>query len=123
MRRTAERTTAPRSSRRFGERAAVMLPDLQTVVRLTDSTAGWLLTYLVHSTVILGAVWLVASLPRVGDAVREILWKTALIGGIVTATVQTAVAREPLGGQLRLAPRTTGALPPAVRVAVRSDVM
>jgi len=100
-----------------------MLPDLQTVVRLTDSTAGWLLTYLVHSTVILGAVWLIASLPRVGDTVREILWKSALLGGIVTATIQTVVAREPLGGQLRLAPRTTGFFVPAMRVVVRSDVL
>jgi hypothetical protein len=28
----------------------MMLPDVETVVRLTDSTAGWLLTYLVHRT-------------------------------------------------------------------------
>ena len=99
-----------------------MLPDLHTVVRLTDSAAGWLLTYLVHSTVILGAVWLIASLPRVGDTVREILWKSALLGGIVTATVQTVVAREPLGGQLRLTPRTTRSLAPGLRVVVRSDI-
>jgi hypothetical protein len=39
-----------------GERAAMMLPDVETVVRLTDSTAGWLLTYFVHSTVILEPV-------------------------------------------------------------------
>lgn len=99
-----------------------MLPDLQTVARLTDSVAGWLLTYLVHSTVIVGAVWLIASRRRVSDTVREILWKSALVGGIVTATAQTAVAREPLGGQLRLAPRTTGSVMPAVRI-VRSDVL
>ena len=63
-----------------------MLPDLQAVVRLTDSIAGWLLTYLVHSTVIVGAVWLIASRRRVSDTVREIVWKSALLGGIVTAT-------------------------------------
>ncbi len=99
-----------------------MLPDLQAVVRLTDSIAGWLLTYLVHSTVIVGAVWLIASRRRVSDTVREIVWKSALLGGIVTATAQTVVAREPLGGQLRLAPRTTGSVMPAVRI-VRSDVL
>ncbi|HTK52531.1 MAG TPA: M56 family metallopeptidase [Gemmatimonadaceae bacterium] len=101
----------------------MMLPDLQTVVRLTDSTAGWLLTYLVHSTVILGAVWLIASRRRVSDTVREILWKFALLGGIVTATAQTVAAREPLGGQLRLAPRTGGSVAPAMRIAVRHDVL
>ena len=100
-----------------------MLPDVETVVRLTDSTAGWLLTYLVHSTVILGVVWLIASLPRVGDTVREILWKSALLGGIVTATAQTVVTREPLAGQLRLAPRSAGHVVPPMRVAVRSDVL
>ena len=99
-----------------------MLPDPQAVVRLTDSIAGWLLTYLVHSTVIVGVVWLIGSRRRVSDTVREILWKSALLGGIVTATAQTVVAREPLGGQLRLAPRTTGSVLPAVRI-VRSDVL
>jgi beta-lactamase regulating signal transducer with metallopeptidase domain len=100
-----------------------MLPDVQTVVRLTDSTAGWLLTYLVHSTVILSAVWLIASRRRVSETVREILWKSALLGGIVTATAQAVVAREPLGGQLRLAPRTSGSVAPAMHIAVRDDVL
>ena len=99
----------------------MMLPDAETVVRLTDSTAGWLLTYFVHSTGILCAVWLIASRRVVSDTVREILWKSALVGGIVTATVQTAVTREPLGGQLRLAPRTAGTQLPALRVTVRTD--
>jgi len=101
----------------------MMLPDLQAVARLTDFIAGWLLTYLVHSTVIVGAVWLIASRRRVSDTVREILWKSALLGGIVTATAQAVVAREPLGGQLRLAPRTTGSFMPAVHIPVRSDVL
>lgn len=100
----------------------MMRPDLETVVRLTDSTAGWLLTYLVHSTVILCAVWLIASRRMVSDTVREILWKSALVGGIVTATIQTAVTREPLGGQLRLAPRTRAPEAPELRVVVRTDV-
>ena len=100
-----------------------MLPDAQTVVRLTDSTAGWLLTYLLHSTVILVAVWLIASRRRVSDTVREILWKSALLGGMVTATLQTVVAREPLAGQLRLAPRMAGHVVPTTRIAVRSDVL
>ena len=109
-------------SRRLGERAAMMLPNAAAVVRLTDSTAGWLLTYLVHSTVILGAVWLTTSRRVVSDTVRDILWKSALVGGIVTATIQTADTREPLGGQLRLAPRTGAPQVPALRVAVRTDI-
>ena len=100
-----------------------MLPDVQTVLRLTDSAAAWLLTYLIHSTVILGAVWLITSRRRVSDTVRDVLWKSALLGGLVTATAQTAVAREPLAGQLRLAPRTTGSVAPAMRIAVRTDFL
>src|SRR5215207_1387330 len=96
-----------------------MLPDAAMLIgRLTDVAAGWLLTYLVHSTLILIATWLITSRKRVSDTVREILWKSALVGGIVTATAQTAVAREPLGGQLRLAPRTAGAVMPRVRVSL-----
>ena len=98
------------------------MPNVETVVRLTDVAAGWMLTYLVHSTVILLAVWAVASRRRVSDTVRDILWKSALVGGIVTASMQTAIAREPLGGQLRLAPRTGGPPPSAMRVAFRGDV-
>ena len=100
----------------------MMLPDVQTVIRLTDSAAGWLLTYLVHSTVIVGVVWLIASRRAVTDTVRDVLWKSALVGGIVTATIQTAAAREPLGGQLRLAPRTASSRMPALRVTIQPGI-
>ena len=96
-----------------------MLPNAVTVVRFADVTAAWLLTYLVHSTVILLTVWGVASRKRVSVTVREILWKSALVGGILTASVQTAATRAPLGGQVRLAPRTGGQQAPMVRVSVR----
>lgn len=94
-----------------------MLPNAETVARLTDVAAAWSLTYLVHSTVILIAVWLIASRRAVSDTVREVLWKSALVGGIATASIQTAVAREPLGGQLRLAPRTGSRMTATIRVA------
>ena len=89
------------------------------VTRWTDLGASWLLTYLVHSTLLLLATWLITSWARTSDTVRDILWKCALVGGLVTATVQMAIAREPLGGQLRLAPRT-GA-PATMRVTMRED--
>jgi len=90
------------------------------VTRWTDLGASWLLTYLVHSTLLLLAAWLITSWSRTSDTVRDILWKCALVGGLVTATVQMAVAREPLGGQLRLAPRT-GSAAPTMRVTMRDD--
>lgn len=94
-----------------------MLPNVEAVARLTDIAVGWLLTYAVHSTVILVTVWVIASRRRVSDPVREILWKSALVGGIVTASMQTAVARQPLGGQLRLASRTGASMTTTVRVS------
>ncbi|HEV8196435.1 MAG TPA: hypothetical protein VGP87_07325, partial [Gemmatimonadales bacterium] len=50
--------------------------------------SGWLLTYLLHSTLLLVAAWIVAPRFR-SHRVREMLWKTALFGGFVTATGQS----------------------------------
>jgi beta-lactamase regulating signal transducer with metallopeptidase domain len=88
--------------------------------RGADLAAAWLLTYVVHSTVIVLIVWVVTSLPRVTDTVREVIWKFALVGGLVTASVQTAVVREPLGGQWKLSSRTPAPAGP-VRIAVRAE--
>src|SRR5690348_12122003 len=90
------------------------------VMRWADAGAAWLLTYLVHSTLLLLVAWLVTSRTRVSDVARDIIWKCALVGGLVTASVQLSVAREPLGGQLDLAPRTR-ASGPAMRVSVSDD--
>src|SRR5689334_7794184 len=84
-----------------------MLPNADAVWRLADVAAAWVLTYAVHSTLMLLAAWLLTSRKRMSDAVREVLWKSALVGAVATASIQTAAAHEPLGGQLRLSPRTT----------------
>ena len=98
------------------------MPNGDLIGRLTDVAAGWLLTYLVHSTVILLAAWGITSIRGVSDTVRDVLWKSALVGGLLTATVQATVTREPLGGQLRLAPRTSGPPAAAMHVALRGEV-
>src|SRR5215204_1721983 len=90
------------------------------VTRWTNVGASWLLTYLVHSTLLLLAAWLITSWARTSDTVRDVLWKCALVGGLMTATVQMAVAREPLGGQLRLASQT-GAAVTTMRVTMRDE--
>ncbi|WP_420124846.1 HEAT repeat domain-containing protein [Longimicrobium sp.] len=63
--------------------------------------AAWLLTYALHSTLLLGAAALLARRVR-GEAWRETLWKAALIGGIVTATAQTQSGYDPPAGTWRL---------------------
>ncbi|TDI28901.1 MAG: hypothetical protein E2P03_10725 [Acidobacteria bacterium] len=65
------------------------------------SLMAWLLTYAVHSTLLGAGVWMATTLLR-GHALREILWKTALVGGLLTTTLQVGLGVEPLGGRLVL---------------------
>ncbi len=61
--------------------------------------AAWLLTYLIHSTIILGAVMVVS---RILDgrslAIQETLLRTALLGGVLTASVQLGLGIAPMAG-------------------------
>jgi beta-lactamase regulating signal transducer with metallopeptidase domain len=66
--------------------------------------SGWLLTYLLHSTLLLGAAWLIAPRFR-SHRVREMLWKTALFGGFVTATGQSLLEVSPLAGRMTVPAR------------------
>ena len=88
------------------------------ILRWADGMSAWLLTYLVHSTLLLVTVWVVTSWTRMRDTTRDVLWKVGLVGGIVTASVQSAVGHEPFGGQLRLDARSKPAHED-VRIAVR----
>lgn len=63
--------------------------------RLLETALEWLLTYTLHSTLLLGGIWLVTRWDRVSDALRDTLWKVALVGGLVTATVQAATGWQP----------------------------
>jgi beta-lactamase regulating signal transducer with metallopeptidase domain len=76
---------------------------------------AWLFTYAIHSTVLIGGAWLAAcclakaacSSARLRDrlpGLRDRLWKVALVGGIVTATLQTGLGFEPWGALFALAP-------------------
>ncbi|HVH68390.1 MAG TPA: M56 family metallopeptidase [Gemmatimonadales bacterium] len=77
---------------------------------------AWLLTYLIHSTVLLGLVWLVTRLRRIEPAVSELLWKVALVAGLVTGTVQARLQVSPPAALTLPA----AALPTAGEVTVRS---
>lgn len=54
------------------------------------SLAAWLATYLLHSTLLLGGALVATRLLR-SPAAREVLWKGALLGGLVTATLHGAL--------------------------------
>ena len=53
---------------------------------------AWLLTYLIHSTLLLAGAWLLEALfaPE-SMRLRERLWRVALLGGLVTASAQLAL--------------------------------
>jgi beta-lactamase regulating signal transducer with metallopeptidase domain len=52
---------------------------------------AWLLTYLLHSTMLLGGGWLLTATGVVRSPVaKDTLWKVCLVGGLLTASVQSA---------------------------------
>lgn len=64
---------------------------------------AWLLTYLVHSTLVLGGTWAVTEFLQVNSLRwRDRLWKLALVGGLVTASLQVGMGLEPFGGSWAL---------------------
>jgi len=63
-----------------------------------SSTAlAWLLTYAIHSTVLLSLAWLLVRVRRWSPGASELLWKSALLGGILTASVQLRLDLRPAG--------------------------
>lgn len=62
---------------------------------------AWVLTYALHSTVLLGLAWIVTrALSSEALRLKERVWKTALFGGIVSASLQAAFNLAPLAGRL-----------------------
>ncbi len=59
--------------------------------------APWLSSYALHSTILLGLAWAVLRFGRVGPGATEVIWKVALVGGIVTATAQGLLGYQPAG--------------------------
>ncbi|MGE5802474.1 MAG: M56 family metallopeptidase [Gemmatimonadota bacterium] len=84
---------------------------------LASSLFAWLLTYLIHSTVLLGIAWLVIRQFRLEPAVADLLWKVALLAGLVTGTIQSRLElRTPAAMTL-----PSAALPPVQPVNVPSS--
>lgn len=66
-----------------------------------QAALAWTLTYGLHSTLWLGAAWLATrALGRRRYALRDAIWKAALIGGLASAGLQLAFDVAPLGGRL-----------------------
>jgi beta-lactamase regulating signal transducer with metallopeptidase domain len=75
---------------------------------LWQQALPWFLTYLAHSTLLLGSAWVVTRLLSSERLrLRERIWKTAMIGGLFTATLQLGLDVAPLAGRIDLAPPAT----------------
>jgi len=70
------------------------MPDL--LARLADGTATWLLTYLVHSTVLILATWTLTRVTTLQPATRDFLWKMALVAGVCTASMASLWRQSPV---------------------------
>jgi beta-lactamase regulating signal transducer with metallopeptidase domain len=69
----------------------------------TTTIAAWLLTYLLHSTIILVAALAVSRIMDGRDlAAQEALLRTALVGGVLTATLQLGLGISPIAGVFAL---------------------
>ncbi|HKE14250.1 MAG TPA: M56 family metallopeptidase, partial [Kofleriaceae bacterium] len=77
--------------------------------------AAWVLTYLIHSTLLIAAIWLISRRLEGRPAALDALWKTALVGGLLTATLQTAAGVSPIGGRLDLSAGAAAAARPTIR--------
>jgi beta-lactamase regulating signal transducer with metallopeptidase domain len=90
---------------------------LPIVQRAAEALLGWLATYAIHSTIlILLAAVIARSLSRRGRPVMSALWGAAVLGGVLTATLQsTGFLRSPTG-TVHLASHSTAG---RVRLAVR----
>ena len=81
---------------------------------------AWLMTYLVHSSILIALVALITRfIKNEWLAFEENLWRVALLGGLVTASLQVGSPVEPLGDAWAIgsAPAEAELLPTALEVA------
>ncbi len=75
-----------------------------------NSVFAWLLTYVIHSTVLLGVAWLVTRRGRLDPAASDLVWKVALLASLVTGTIQS---RLELSTPVATLPQVALLTPPA----------
>jgi HEAT repeat protein/beta-lactamase regulating signal transducer with metallopeptidase domain len=87
---------------------------------LSSTVLAWLLTYLIHSTALLGIAWLVTRRRRVEPAASDLLWKVALLAPLITGTIQSRLqlatpqaVRLPATAAPQVAPEHQAATPAA----------
>jgi HEAT repeat protein/beta-lactamase regulating signal transducer with metallopeptidase domain len=87
---------------------------------ISSNVLAWLLTYLIHSTVLLGIAWLVMRGRRLEPAASDLLWKVALIAPLVTGTIQSRLELS-TPAAVRLPVATVPQVEPVDQVAAPAD--
>ena len=64
---------------------------------ISSLALAWLLTYAIHSTILLSLAWLLVRARPWSPGATELLWKAAMLGGILTASVQLRLDLRPAG--------------------------
>lgn len=60
-----------------------------------SSLAGWLLTVALHGGLLLAAAWSADRVFRLAPSARELIWRCALFGGAITASLQLLASTSP----------------------------
>lgn len=82
-----------------------LLPILAQVIHAANALLEWLMTYAIHSTILIGGLLLLTSTAagrRLVAGHGSWLWRFALVGALVTASLQSIRSTAPLTGTLRL---------------------
>lgn len=64
---------------------------------LFSAVLAWLLTYLIHSTALLVLAWAITRARFWSPGAVDLFWKSALVGGLVSASVQVGLELRPAG--------------------------
>jgi|SRR5688572_27138550 len=111
---------------RNGETAMLPVSSMYRVIGSLLHSANvvleWLITYAIHSTLLIGALLLLTSTSFGRQALGRNgswLWRFALVGALVTASLQSIRSTAPLSGTLRLDGDTPART--TVRVEVNRD--
>ena len=83
-----------------------------SLVDLMQSVLGWLFTYILHSSLLIASAMILTSQIR-SERAKDNIWKAALLGGIITATLQIVFDFGLLTLRWQAAPEATNLLPPA----------
>src|SRR5262245_31974888 len=88
---------------------------------MTEHIASWLFTYALHSTVLLAAAWLVTWRLVRSHEVRDVIWKSALVGSLITTTLQAGLGFIPVGGLVSIGAMRAAPTERHVSAPVKAD--